>query len=145
MATSKKKASKTGKSKKSISSLLLSVLLPGTAIGIVFIILFMSSQAKKEIVDISKDVNVTKDVFTIFISGIDTRGKVSTVSRSDVNMLVTVNPITKDILMTSIPRDCYITFWCKGKIYKFFSDSLKINQSIFYRQQILYTKSKCHQ
>ncbi len=54
MATSKKKASKTGKSKKSISSLLLSVLLPVTAIGIVFIILFMSSQAKKEIVDISK-------------------------------------------------------------------------------------------
>jgi hypothetical protein len=54
MATSKKKASSNVKTKKSISSLLLSVLLPVTAIGIVFIILFMSSQAKKEIVDISK-------------------------------------------------------------------------------------------
>ena len=54
MATSKKKTVKAGKTKKSISSLLLSVLLPVTAIGIVFIILFMSSQAKKEIVDISK-------------------------------------------------------------------------------------------
>lgn len=54
MATSKKKASSNAKTKKSISSLLLSVLLPVTAIGIVFIILFMSSQAKKEIVDISK-------------------------------------------------------------------------------------------
>lgn len=69
----------------------------------------------EQIVDISKDVNVTKDVFTIFISGIDTRGKVSTVSRSDVNMLVTVNPITKDILMTSIPRDCYITLDNMGR------------------------------
>ena len=34
--------------------------------------------------DISKNVNVTKEVFTIFISGIDTTGPVSTVSRSDV-------------------------------------------------------------
>ena len=40
----------------------------------------------EEIVDISKNVNVTKDVFTIYISGIDTTGNVSTVSRSDVNM-----------------------------------------------------------
>ena len=65
--------------------------------------------------DISKDVNVTSDVFTIYISGIDTTGKVSTVSRSDVNMLVTVNPTTKDILMTSIPRDYYVTLANKGK------------------------------
>lgn len=59
--------------------------------------------------DISKDVNVTRDVFNIYISGIDTSGPVSTVSRSDVNMLVTVNPKTKQILMTSIPRDYYVT------------------------------------
>ena len=69
----------------------------------------------EEIIDISKDVNVTKDVFTIFVSGIDTTGRVSTVSRSDVNMLVTVNPVTKDILMTSIPRDYYVTLANKGK------------------------------
>lgn len=65
--------------------------------------------------DISKNVNVTKEVFTIFISGIDTTGPVSTVSRSDVNMLVTVNPETKQILMTSIPRDYYVTLTNKGK------------------------------
>lgn len=65
--------------------------------------------------DISKNVNVTKEVFTIFISGIDTTGPVSTVSRSDVNMLVTVNPKTKQILMTSIPRDYYVTLTNKGK------------------------------
>lgn len=69
----------------------------------------------EEVKDISKDVDVTKEIFTIFISGIDTTGPVSTVSRSDVNMLVTVNPKTKQILMTSIPRDYYVTLANKGK------------------------------
>ncbi len=62
-----------------------------------------------EVADISKDVNVTKNTFTVYISGIDTSGPVSTVSRSDVNMLMTVNPKTKQILLTSIPRDYYVT------------------------------------
>lgn len=70
---------------------------------------------EKEIKDFSKNVDVTKDVFTIYLSGIDTRGKVSTVSRSDVNMIVTINPKTKQILMTSIPRDYYVTLANKGK------------------------------
>ncbi len=69
----------------------------------------------KEIEDFSKNVDVTKDTFTVYLSGIDTRGKVSTVSRSDVNMLVTVNPKTKQILMTSIPRDYYVTLANKGQ------------------------------
>jgi len=59
--------------------------------------------------DFSKDINVTKKTFHIYISGIDTYGTVDSVSRSDVNMVVTINPITKQILMTSIPRDYYIT------------------------------------
>lgn len=54
-------------------------------------------------------MNVTKEPFTVYISGIDTEGSIETTSRSDVNMLVTVNPITKQILMTSIPRDYYVT------------------------------------
>ena len=65
--------------------------------------------------DISKNVNVTKDPFVVYISGIDTYGSVSTVSRSDVNMILTVNPKTKQILMTSIPRDYYVTLANKGK------------------------------
>lgn len=65
--------------------------------------------------DISKNVNVTKEPFVVYISGIDTYGKVSTVSRTDVNMIVTVNPKTKQILMTSIPRDYYVTLANKGK------------------------------
>lgn len=58
--------------------------------------------------DISKDIDVTKKPFHVYISGIDTYGEISSVSRSDVNMVVTVNPSTKQILLTSIPRDYYV-------------------------------------
>ena len=61
-----------------------------------------------ETTDITKTVDITNSPFNIFISGIDTYGKVSSVSRSDVNMLITVNPNTHQILITSIPRDYYV-------------------------------------
>lgn len=53
-------------------------------------------------------VDTSREGFSMFISGIDTYGEISTVSRSDVNIVVTVNPKTKKILMTSIPRDAYV-------------------------------------
>lgn len=62
----------------------------------------------KKTSDISKDTNVTKTPFSVYISGIDTYGEISSVSRSDVNMVVTVNPATQQILLTSIPRDYYV-------------------------------------
>ncbi len=52
--------------------------------------------------------DVTKDTFIIYVSGIDIYGDISLRSRSDVNMVVTVNPRTKDVLITSIPRDYYV-------------------------------------
>lgn len=58
--------------------------------------------------DIAKDINVTKEPFNIYVSGIDTYGEISSVSRSDVNMIVSVNPATQQILLTSIPRDYYV-------------------------------------
>ena len=67
-------------------------------------------EIKTKVESVSGDKkNVTKEPFTVFISGIDTEGSIATTSRSDVNMLVTVNPTTKQILMTSIPRDYYVT------------------------------------
>lgn len=56
----------------------------------------------------AKDVDVTGEPFSVYISGIDTYGKISSVSRSDVNMVVTVNPKTKQVLLMSIPRDYYV-------------------------------------
>lgn len=55
-----------------------------------------------------KQLNVTKDPFIIYITGIDTYGDISTVARSDVNIVVTVNPKTKKILLVTIPRDYYV-------------------------------------
>lgn len=64
--------------------------------------------------DIANEVDITKDAFNIFVSGIDTYGSVSSVSRSDVNMVITVNPNTHKILITSIPRDYYVTLATKN-------------------------------
>lgn len=63
-------------------------------------------QVKNETV--IKETDVTKEPFNIYISGIDTYGDISSVSRSDVNIIVTVNPITHKVLLTSIPRDYYV-------------------------------------
>lgn len=68
-----------------------------------------------ETVDTSKRVEVTEDAFNIYISGIDTFGRIESVSRSDVNMIATVNPVTKTILLTSIPRDTYLELHTFGK------------------------------
>ena len=55
-----------------------------------------------------EDIDVTKESFNIYISGIDIYGNISQVSRSDVNMIATINPRTHEILLTSIPRDYYV-------------------------------------
>lgn len=57
----------------------------------------------------ASDMNLTKEPFTVYISGIDVYGEIGQTSRSDVNMLVTVNPVTKEVLMTTTPRDYYVT------------------------------------
>ncbi len=61
-----------------------------------------------------KVASITKEPFNITMTGIDTKGKIDTMGRSDVNMVVTVNPKTHQILMTSIPRDYQIYMPDKG-------------------------------
>lgn len=56
----------------------------------------------------NKNADVMKDTFSMFVTGIDTYGPVSSVSRSDVNMIMTVDPKNKQILLTSIPRDYHV-------------------------------------
>ena len=46
--------------------------------------------------------------FNIYISGIDVAGDITTNSRSDVNIIMTVNPNTHKILLTTTPRDYYV-------------------------------------
>jgi polyisoprenyl-teichoic acid--peptidoglycan teichoic acid transferase len=64
-------------------------------------------------VDANDEINLikvdpVKESFNVYISGIDTYGSLSTVSRSDVNIVATVDPISKKILLTNIPRDYYV-------------------------------------
>ena len=59
-------------------------------------------------IEITKETDVTNQPFTIYVSGIDSYGSIATVSRSDVNMVVTVNPKTKQVLLISVPRDYYV-------------------------------------
>lgn len=56
----------------------------------------------------NKDVDITSDSYNILITGIDSYGSITKVSRSDVNMIASVNPKDKKILLTSIPRDYYV-------------------------------------
>ena len=55
-----------------------------------------------------EDTNVEAP-FNVYISGIDVSGPITTNSRSDVNIIMTVNPNTKKILLTTTPRDYYVT------------------------------------
>lgn len=60
--------------------------------------------------------DITKDAFTILVSGNDSYGSLQDANtRSDANMLLTVNPKTGTILMTSIPRDYYVDLICPGE------------------------------
>lgn len=51
--------------------------------------------------------------FNVYISGIDTYGSIQTISRSDVNIIATVNPKDSKILLTTIPRDMYVPLFGK--------------------------------
>ena len=53
-------------------------------------------------------VDVANKPFIVYISGSDSRGKISDVARSDVNMLMVINPQTGKILLVNIPRDYYV-------------------------------------
>ena len=61
---------------------------------------------------------VEDGTFNVLISGIDTYGSISTRSRSDVNMIMTVNMNTHQILLTGIPRDCYVALNMNGQYDK---------------------------
>lgn len=56
----------------------------------------------------ANSAEVTKEPFNVFISGTDKEGPIGTYALSDVNMIATINPTTKQVLLTSIPRDYFV-------------------------------------
>lgn len=64
--------------------------------------------------DANSKYNIKSRKFNVYISGIDTSGNISNVSRSDANILMSVNTNTHEALLTSIPRDYYVTLHSYG-------------------------------
>jgi len=49
-----------------------------------------------------------QNAYVLYISGMDTYGSIATRARSDVNILMVVNPTTGRILLVNTPRDFYV-------------------------------------
>lgn len=62
---------------------------------------------KKELSGASVDASI-QEPFSVYISGIDVYGEIEQTSRSDVNIIATVNPKTHQILLVTTPRDYYV-------------------------------------
>lgn len=55
------------------------------------------------------DIKVDTEPFNVYLSGNDSYGTISLdAGRADVNIIATVNPKTKQILLTTTPRDFYV-------------------------------------
>ena len=69
--------------------------------------------------DTNAQVDVTKDPFVVYCSGIDARSSnINITSRSDVNILAVVNPTTRQILLVNTPRDYYLPLAHNGQLDK---------------------------
>lgn len=63
---------------------------------------------KEKTIDYS-NVDITKEPFYVYFSGIDTRyGDLPSTCLSDSNLIITVNPNTKKILLVHVPRDYFV-------------------------------------
>lgn len=83
---------------------------------------YLSKIKKLYVKKITKKVSGPKinkgDSFNIYVSGIDTYGPINEVSRSDVNIILTVNTKTKKVLITTTPRDSYVPISLGGNDQK---------------------------
>lgn len=97
------------KSVRVMASMLAVVLIGVYGVGMAYAVGTLSFLAETTVKNDSKVASITRDAFNVVITGMDTYGTIDEDGRSDVNMIVTVNPKTYQILMTSIPRDYEIT------------------------------------
>lgn len=69
---------------------------------------FETEKSAEEPIAVKEEFDATTNPFILYISGIDTYGDISTRSRSDVNILMVVNPTNRQILLVTTPRDGYV-------------------------------------
>lgn len=70
---------------------------------------------KQQVVTKRPTTTQKTDIFHIYLSGVDTFGPIEEVSRSDVNIIATVNTKTRQVLLTSTPRDAYVRIPDEGR------------------------------
>lgn len=59
--------------------------------------------------EVQQKADITQKPFQVLISGMHNYGKLKKNGLSDLNLLLTINPVTKTMLVTSTPRNTYIT------------------------------------
>lgn len=60
-------------------------------------------------VEVEKDnLKLHEKPFALYVSGIDVEGSINIRSRSDVNILIVINPVTKRMVLATVPRDTYV-------------------------------------
>ena len=64
----------------------------------------------------SKNVDISTEPFTIYLQGTDlsSGSNINSTGRGDVNILLTINPNTKQVNMQVIPRDLFVYIPCRG-------------------------------
>lgn len=88
-------------------------------------------EIQEKLNSVTQETNVTKNPFIVYMTGIDTYGTVSAISRADVNLAVCVSPIQKQILIVSIPRDTQVNLHKNGKMDKLTHSAMYgINETI---------------
>lgn len=74
----------------------------------------INGEVASEIKEEESPYTIDQGKFNIYISGIDTSGSITNVARSDANIVVSINTNTREVLLTSIPRDYYVVLHSKG-------------------------------
>lgn len=91
-------------------------------------------------VDIVKTVDVSTKKFNIYVAGGDSYGSIKKVTNTDVNMVISVDPVNHKLLLTSIPRDYYVNFPGQGEnAYDKLTHAgyYGINESVFTVEKLL--------
>ncbi len=91
----------------------------------------------KEDISLDTDVDVINETFNIYLSGIDSSSSVLTRTRSDVNMVISVNIKTREILLIHIPRDYYVDIPSIGYDKINHAGVIGINESILVVEELL--------
>lgn len=77
------------------------------------------AEAKEDSTESKKtEKSITDSSFVLYVSGNDSEGELKANGRSDVNMLIAVNPQTGKILLVNTPRDYYVTLAGIGELDK---------------------------